>query len=317
MSEPLEVTAEVIEPVNLAKAPEPAITYTLPSATVGNLEEVEAFVGSVEAFFAGVEIDVDDPDQVKQLKALRADVNKVAKAIDDKRKAMDREIKGAVAEADSALNSLRDRMKSVYDATGKRIDEANERQKQARLNILAREYEAVAPDLVALIPLESFVKKEPKLVSRDKRFTGDKACDMLDAMIADAVHDRARLREGDVAFADEADMVYCRTLDLRAALDESDRLKKLQAEREAHKAAAARLDAAVEKAHEVAEEANQPAPEQVQPKPAHAPQEASAPVKTWRLEFDATRSDAERVRDFIKTIPGAVGRSFKAVTIDA
>lgn len=317
MTEPLEVTAEVIDPVNLAKAPEPAIAYTLPAATVGNLEEVEAFVGSVEAFFAGVEIDVDDPDQVKQLKALRADVNKVAKAIDDKRKAMDREIKGAVAEADGALNSLRDRMLAIYRESGKQIDEAAERQKQARLNLLAREYEAVAPDLVALIPLESFVKKEPKLVSRDKRFTGDKACDMLDAMIADAVHDRARLREGDVAFSDEADMVYCRTLDLRAALDENDRLKKQKAEREAHKAAAARLDAAVGKAHEAPAAANQPAPEPAQRKPAPAPQEAPAPVKTWRLEFDATRSDAERVRDFIKTIPGAVGRSFKAVSADA
>lgn len=312
-----EVQAEVIEPVNLAKAPKPAIAYTLPTVRIENLDDIDAFVSDIELFFGGVEIDVDDPEQVKQLRDLRADINKVAKAIDDGRKGMDKEINGARAEADDALNALRDRVKAVYDATGKQIAEAAERQKQARLNVLAREYEAVAPDLVALIPLESFVKKEPKLVSRDKRFTGDKACDMLDAMIADAVHDRARLREGDVAFADEADMVYCRTLDLRAALDESDRLKKLQAEREAHKAAAARLDAAVEKAHEVAEEANQPAPEQVQPKPAHAPQEAPAPVKTWRLEFDATRSDAEMVRDFIKTIPGAVGRSFKAVSADA
>ena len=312
-----EVQAEVIEPVNLAKAPKPAIAYTLPTVRIENLDDIDAFVSDIELFFGGVEIDVDDPDQVKQLKALRADVNKVAKAIDDKRKAMDREIKGAVAEADRALNSLRDRMLAIYRESGKQIDEAAERQKQARLNLLAREYEAVAPDLVALIPLESFVKKEPKLVSRDKRFTGDKACDMLDAMIADAVHDRARLREGDVEFSDEADMVYCRTLDLRAALDENDRLKKQKAEREAHKAAAARLDAAVGKAHEAPAAANQPAPEQVQPKPAPAPQEAPAHVKTWRLEFDATRSDAEMVRDFIKTIPGAVGRSFKAVTIDA
>lgn len=93
---------------------------------------------------------------------------------------MDKAINGARAEADAALNALRDRVKSVYDATGKQIDEAAERQKQARINILAGEYEAVAPDLMELIPLEVFIAKNPKLVSRDKRFTGDKACDLLD-----------------------------------------------------------------------------------------------------------------------------------------
>ena len=84
-----EVKAEVIEPVNLAKAPKPAIAYTLPTVRIENLDDIDAFVSDIERFFGGVEIDVDDQEQVKQLRDLRADINKVAKAIDDGRKGMD------------------------------------------------------------------------------------------------------------------------------------------------------------------------------------------------------------------------------------
>ena len=305
-----EVKAEVIEPVNLAKAPKPAIAYTLPTVKIENLEDVESFVSSIEAFFGSICIDVDDQEQVKQLRGLRADINKVANAIDDGRKGMDKAINGARAEADAALNALRDRVKSVYDATGKQIDEAAERQKQARINILAGEYEAVAPDLMELIPLEVFIAKNQKLVSRDKRFTGDKACDLLDEMITDAVHDRERIREAE--YATEADMAYCRTLDIRAALDENDRLKREKAERESHKAAATRLDIAVGRAHEAVMAANEAEADKEPPKPETPPQKPSKRF-LFRLEFEATEEDGIKVRDFMRNMPSLEGKLYKKV----
>lgn len=305
-----EVQAEVIEPVNLAKAPKPAIAYTLPTVRIENLDDIDAFVSDIERFFGGVEIDVDDQEQVKQLRDLRADINKVAKAIDDGRKGMDKAINGARAEADAALNALRDRVKSVYDATGKQIDEAAERQKQARINILAGEYEAVAPDLMELIPLEVFIAKNPKLVSRDKRFTGDKACDLLDEMIADAVHDRERIREAE--YATEADMAYCRTLDIRAALDENDRLKHEKAERESHEQAATRLDIAVGRAHEAVMAANEAEADKEPPKPETPPQKPSKRF-LFRLEFEATEEDGIKVRDFMRNMPSLEGKLYKKV----
>lgn len=305
-----EVQAEVIEPVNLAKAPKPAIAYTLPTVRIENLDDIDAFVSDIERFFGGVEIDVDDQEQVKQLRDLRADINKVAKAIDDGRKGMDKAINGARAEADAALNALRDRVKSVYDATGKQIDEAAERQKQARINILAGEYEAVAPDLMELIPLEVFIAKNPKLVSRDKRFTGDKACDLLDEMIADAVHDRERIREAE--YATEADMAYCRTLDIRAALDENDRLKREKAERESHEQAATRLDIAVGRAHEAVMAANASEADKEPPEPETPPQKPSKRF-LFRLEFEATEEDGIKVRDFMRNMPSLEGKLYKKV----
>jgi len=305
-----EVKAEVIEPVNLAKAPKPAIAYTLPTVRIENLDDIDAFVSDIERFFGGVEIDVDDQEQVKQLRDLRADINKVAKAIDDGRKGMDKAINGAMAEADDAMNDLRDRVKSVYDATGKQIDEAAERQKQARINILAGEYEAVAPDLMELIPLEVFIAKNQKLVSRDKRFTGDKACDLLDEMIADAVHDRERIREAE--YATEADMAYCRTLDIRAALDENDRLKREKAEREAHEQAATRLDIAVGRAHEAVMAANASEADKEPPEPETPPQKPSKRF-LFRLEFEATEEDGIKVRDFMRNMPSLEGKLYKKV----
>lgn len=305
-----EVKAEVIEPVNLAKAPKPAIAYTLPTVRIENLDDIDAFVSDIERFFGGVEIDVDDQEQVKQLRGLRADINKVAKAIDDGRKGMDKAINGAMAEADDAMNDLRDRVKSVYDATGKQIDEAAERQKQARINILAGEYEAVAPDLMELIPLEVFIAKNPKLVSRDKRFTGDKACDLLDEMIADAVHDRERIREAE--YATEADMAYCRTLDIRAALDENDRLKREKAERESHEQAATRLDIAVGRAHEAVMAANEAEADKEPPEPETPPQKQSKRF-LFRLEFEATEEDGIKVRDFMRNMPSLEGKLYKKV----
>lgn len=306
-----EVKAEVIEPVNLAKAPKPAIAYTLPTVKIENLENIESFVSSIEWFFGSICIDVDDLEQVKQLRDLRADINKVANAIDDGRKEMDKAINGARAGADKALNDLRDRVKAVYDSTGRQIEEANERQKQARLKLLADEYEAAAPDLMELIPLEVYISKEPKLVSRDKRFTGNKACDLLDEMIADAVHDRERIRDGG-EFADEADMVYCKTLDLRAAMDEVDRLKRAKAERESHRQAATLLDVAVGRAHEAVTAANEA-------EAAKEPQKTETPPQTpprrflYRLEFTAEDADATKLWGMAKTLPSFEKKSCKRV----
>lgn len=282
MSEAIE--AEVVEPsANLAKAPDPAIAYTLPTVTVGNLEGVERFVEQVEEFFEGVDIDPTDPEQVKALKGLRADVNKAANAIDGKRKDMDRAVKGAMSEADGALNALRDRLKEVYAKTGRRIEEANELWLQGRTALLRHEYEGAAPDLAELIPLDAFTAREPKLLQ--KSWKGPKACDKLDEMIAEAVADRKRLAESDLAHHVEADAVYCRTLDIKAALDEDRRLKVAEAAKQAHLAASKQLQEQVEARR--GQEAEKPKP---------APQEPPEALSRWTVSFTGTEVQAAEVK---------------------
>lgn len=281
----MAVEAEVVEPsANLAKAPDPAISYTLPAVTVGNLEGVERFVEQVEEFFEGVDIDPTDPEQVKALKGLRADVNKAANAIDGKRKDMDRAVKGAMSEADGALNALRDRLKEVYAKTGRRIEEADAIWLQGRTALLRHEYEGVlAPDLAELIPLDAFAAREPKLLQ--KSWKGPKACDKLDEMIAEAVADRKRLAESDLAHHVEADAVYCRTLDIKAALDEDRRLKVAEAAKQAHLAASKQLQEQVEARR--GQEAEKPKP---------APQEPPEALSRWTVSFTGTEVQAAEVK---------------------
>lgn len=282
MSEAIE--AEVVEPsANLAKAPDPAISYTLPKVTVGNLEGVERFVAQVEAFFEGVDIDPADPEQVKALKGLRADVNKAANAIDGKRKDMDRAVKGAMSEADGALNALRDRLKEVYAKTGRRIEEADAIWLQGRTALLRHEYEGAAPDLAELIPLDAFAAREPKLLQKSWKWP--KACHGLDEMIAEAVADRKRLAESDLAYPVEADAVFCRTLDIKAALDEDRRLKVAEAAKQVHLAASKQLQEQVEARR--GQEAEKPKP---------APQEPPEALSRWTISFTGTEAQAAEVK---------------------
>ena len=291
-----EETATIIEPVDVLKAPEPSVVYTLPTATVGNMEAIEGFVANVEKFFADVKIDPTNPEQVKQLKALRTDVNKAAAAIDDKRKGMDKDVKAAMADADKALNTLRDRLKAVYAKTGEQIAEADRLWSEARRSLLQGEYEAVAPALVELIPLDAFIGAEPKLMQ--KSWGGNKACNALDDMVERAVADREQLAQAGLAYPNEADAVYCRTLDVRAALAE-DKFQKDAAEAAAEHAA---------KAQALRETIERPKP---QPKPR---QEQPQPLSRYTFEFDGTEAQAGEVKRVLVSL-GVGNRTMKKVRL--
>lgn len=291
-----EVHAEVVEPANLAKVPEPAIAYTLPTAKIGNLDAIEQFVANVERFFGGAEINPADKEQVKQLRGLRADINKAANAINDKRKAMDKDVKAALSEADGALNDLRDRLKSVYDKTGEQIAEADRLWADARRSLLQGEYESVAPSLVELITLDVFIGAEPKLMQ--KSWGGNKACNALDDMVERAVADREQLAQAGLAYPNEADAVYCRTLDVRAALAE-DKFQKDAAEAAAEHAA---------KAQALRETIERPKP---QPKPR---QEQPQPLSRYTFEFDGTEAQAGEVKRLLVSL-GVGNRTMKKVRL--
>ena len=291
-----EETAAIIEPVDVLKAPEPSVVYTLPTATVGNMEAIEGFVANVEKFFADVKIDPTNPEQVKQLKALRADVNKAAAAIDDKRKGMDKDVKAAMSDADKALNTLRDRLKAVYAKTGEQIAEADRLWAEARRSLLQGEYEAVAPALVELMPLDAFIGAEPKLMQ--KSWGGNKACNALDDMVERAVADREQLAQAGLAYTNEADAVYCRSLDVRAALAEDKRLKDAAQAAAEHAAKAQALRETIER----------PKPE---PKPR---QEHPQPLSRYTFEFDGTEAQAEEVKRLLVSL-GVGNRTMKKVRL--
>jgi len=301
MSEPQAVEAEIIEPVNLAKPPEPSVTFTLPTAKVQNMEEVEGFVSRIEEYFSGIEIDPTDADQVKALKGVRADANKVAKAIDDKRKEMDKAVKGAMSEADGALNGLRDRVKKVYDTSGEQIAEADRLWLTDRKALLAEEYAGIAPDLVDLIPLESFLLRDPKMAQ--KSYSPKKATATLDDIVIAVTAERESVLR--LPNHTQADMVYCRTLSVAEAVKESDRVTAQQEAAEAHKAEAAKLEASrLERSQQMAAKAVSAHFEEVEPEP----------KKVWTLIFEGTSDQAHRIHGYVVE-SGAKGLSLKGADL--
>lgn len=318
MTDIIEVQADVIEPVlNLAKAPEPAITFTLPVVTIGNTDDIDRFIANVEDYFKGIEIDVTDDEQVKALKDARADVNKIATAINKKRTDMNKEIKAASRAAEDTLKSMHSRILGVVGGIDVQLKEAEDLFKQSRWNNLTREYEALAPDLMDLIPLQFFVDKESKLMG--KTWKGPKACDELGKMIAKAVHERELLRESGIEFAADADRIYCQTLDLAKAHDHNAKLVEECKAREAHAQASSRLDMALNRAREACTAEPEPQPEPVligidlatTPEPAQP-----ADIRKYRLVFKATKEEAYKVRDFMRTLSNFEGIEFKEITND-
>lgn len=270
----------------LATPPEPAITYTLPNATIGNLDMVEKYVSDVEEFFAGTEINPADQTQAKDLKRINAHVNKVAKAINDKRIAMDKEIKGAISNADDALNSLRDRLKAVYANNAAQIAKADELWLNMRITALETEYASTAPDLMQLVPLNAFLEQERKLTG--KSWCEAKACEALDKMIIATVESRKRLASMQLKYATEADAVFCKTLSLESALDENTRLQNAARAAAAHKAEIKAMQERMN-ARKAAQE--QPATQVTPVMPAK--------VYKYAFTFTGTAQDAAAVKDFL------------------
>ena len=83
--EPIEVTAEVIEPSNALE-----VVYT-PAVFSDNLAALEAYVDQQIAPYIGAQIDPADYDQVKQARKCMADLNKLKEPIEAERKRVKRE----------------------------------------------------------------------------------------------------------------------------------------------------------------------------------------------------------------------------------
>ena len=300
-TEAVEVKAEVIEPDALANIPEPEITYTLPKVDVGSMEAIDKDIGSLRKFCEGIEIDPSDKDQVKSLRAFCTDINKAAGVFDAKRKGMDKDIKSASSEASAALNERRDALLGIRSSLIPKLDEADRLFVEGRRRALAVEYEACAPDLIDLIPLDVYIAHDPKLVGRT--WSERNAVGNLGEMIIKAVDGRSQIKSAKLEFSSDADKVFCETLDLSRALAENARLVAEREAREAHEEAARKLLASTERASSgCTDQAPPPAPELAAPVREHVRTSASENRREWVFPFFATGAQASRIAEYAASL---------------
>lgn len=248
-------------------------------AFVADFDAMEVAARAYAAQFDGMEIKTE-ADR-KAAKKIRTDINDRIKEIDRARIDLGRAYDRPKAEFDARCKAVMAILREQGDYVRDGLARKDAEFLADRERMLAEEYEGLAPQLAEVIPLRAYTDSNSRLLGRS---TSDAAAARkLADMVEQAVADRAALAESGVEFAVEADMEFCRTLSLPAALAKNAALAAAKREREAHEQAMRELHRKVESAPEP-----DPAPQPAKEQPAEA-------AKRWAIEFAGTRAQAERV----------------------
>lgn len=243
-------------------------------------------------------------DDRKEAKKIHGDINSKIREIDSARIAMYREYDKPKAPFTEKCNSiiaiLREQAKYIDDGLKRKDAEFHDH----REALLLQEYEAAAKELMPHIPLDVFTVKEPKLLGRT---WGDvKACNTLLDMIETAVSDRKTIKASCQEFHVEADIAYCKTLNLSAALDHHRNLVESRRELDEH-------ERRMRDVSLVDEPKPEPAPISKPAQPAYPTpaKRKSEPLQSWSFDFIGTRTQAEQLAKCAREI-GVTSDGIKA-----
>lgn len=295
----LPVDAFPIEPEPLA-----AIDVKIkPLKIEANFGEIEEQIDKFIEFYGNIVIDIDDDAQVKAAKDTRASFNRLADAIKRKRIDTDAAVKKFMAPFDDKCNELEKRVRDGSMLIKRQIDEATRKFRDARRAMLEAHYAEFAGELAELVPYERV--HDEKWLNR-RPMTDAKAKGELENKVTWLVQAREKLAKQDLKYWSDADRVLCQTFSLSAALEENARLIEADERRRQHEEAAAHLSASTLGAA--------PAPvTHVEPADVISEPKVGEEVKSWSINFEGTRSQAECVATYLRKIGlhGAIIRSVK------
>lgn len=298
-SEPIEVTAEVIETTELA------VTYT-PAVIDDNLAALEAYVDGQIAPYMGMAIDPESDAELKNARAVMATLNKLKKPIDDERKRVKREYDAPLKEFEARVKAITSKIDEARDFVKVQVENADAEFKERRKAHLREEYEGVAGLLAGVIPFDAIC--EPEWLRRSKAESAAEAALQDKAQVA--LKGYETLAKKQLVHADEVMKRYAETLDVIAALELEDELQEKDRQMAEFKAAQAKVEAVRNPEPEP-----QPEPETV-PQPEPETTGAAGPVLRWSLqmEFTGTRGYAKVIADTLNRL-GITGATIKALEV--
>lgn len=296
-SEPIEVTAEVIETTELA------VTYT-PAVITDNLAALEAYVDEQIKPYMGMAIDPESDAELKNARAVMAELNKLKKPIEDERKRVKREYDAPLKAFEAKVKGITSKIDEARDFVKVQVENADEEFKARRRAHLAEEYEGVAGLLAGVIPFEAIL--EPEWLRRSKAESAAEAA--LQDKAATALKGYETLMKKQLVHADEVIKRYAETLDVISALELEDELNERDRQMAEFKAAQEQVEA-------VRNPEPEPMPEP-EPEPEQDTQDTSVPVLRWSLnmEFTGTREYAKAIADTLKRL-GITGATIKALEV--
>lgn len=283
MSEEIEVTPVVIEPLE--------ISYT-PAVLSDNLDKIQAEVEKMVAPYLNVVVDPNDYETIKEARACMADLNKMKAPI----KGEFKRIKDAYTAPLNALKSRVDGIEEVIeDARSnikRQVDEADAAFKASRRATLEEEYEGCSGAIADVIPFAAIL--EDKWLNRSTNEV--KALNEVADKTAKALHDYETLRKQKLDHPDEVVKKFAETLDFGKALEYENELRAKDEEMKAFKEA--------QKAAEAVKE------ERTAPITVPVPQPVPEFVWELHMEFTGTKDYAQDVARVLKKI-GITGASIK------
>lgn len=191
---------------------------TLPTSPTFNFEELKAIVQEKSDLYSRTVYDIET--QGAEMKADRAGLNRLVKALNDARIKQERAYMEPLMPFKAQIMELIDIIKPAIAAIDKQVKQADEQRKEAKLNQIKQYWGTL--NLPYPVQLEQIMDTKWLNASVSMATIEKAITDRLDAIAADVATIR-KLPE----FAFEAECVYMSTLDIRKALDEAHKLSEM------------------------------------------------------------------------------------------
>ncbi|MCI8561996.1 MAG: DUF1351 domain-containing protein [Lachnospiraceae bacterium] len=193
-----------------------------------NKEELEAAVRQKIAAYENV---VYTEDNIKQAKTDRAELNKLVKAIDERRKAVKKIINEPYEKFEDELKQITALINEPVKLIDKQVKAFEEQQKEEKKKQIEAAYQEVIGDLADVLPFERvfdtrYLNQTFKLLQAQQEIKSKVQTVRTDLEMIDSLESKYKLNAKDV---------YIKTLDLSKALAENKRLSDLEEKLEAEK----------------------------------------------------------------------------------
>lgn len=193
-----------------------------------NREELEAAVRQKIAAYENV---VYTEDNIKQAKTDRAELNKLVKAIDERRKAVKKIINEPYEKFEAELKEITALINEPVKLIDKQVKAFEEQQKEEKKKQIEAAYQEVIGDLADVLPFERvfdprYLNQTFKLLQAQQEIKSKVQTVRTDLETIDSLESKYKINAKDV---------YIKTLDLSKALAENKRLSDLEEKLEAEK----------------------------------------------------------------------------------
>ena len=231
---PETVEAEVVNEVDVARPEKMEFRLINPTedgflrVIQWNKEELEAAVRSRIASYENV---VYTEDNMKQAKADRAELNKLTKAIEERRKMVKAIINKPYDVFEAELKEILALIQEPVGIIDKQVKAFENQQKEEKKKGIRAAYDEVIGDLAQVLPFEKvfdsrYLNQTYKLATAQADIKGKVEKVRTDLETIDSLESKYKLNAKDI---------YIKTLDLSKALAENKRLSDLEVKLEAEK----------------------------------------------------------------------------------